>query len=365
MFSRQPVAIRSFAARVCGEFDHIMWVSMTDSGPKFLNLELSGMLPDNVCTETSRSFGESIQFVPGVSDVKNKKTEFTFTFKNTFDSSMKISAEWKNNALWSIQPKTITGTVPPGVVYSQRFHVEFKGTSWAGLPQLGCRFRAGSFKLDQDKTLSLSCVSSIWSDISSITARRAKEAPKIDGKLDEALWKQSATVDDLMYPDLSGTAEPKTQIWFAYDDKNLYLTCRCDEEDMKNLVAKVHSRDGDVWNDDSIEFFLDTNLDHTTYYQFDVNSLGTVYDGTGIGQRNFNANVQVATSCDDNGWTVELAIPWKDMNVQPLAAGTKMGYEIARVRPRNGVEETVFQFPPLGVAFNHHSELFGLLTFGQ
>jgi 3',5'-cyclic AMP phosphodiesterase CpdA len=349
----------------CGEFDHILWVSMTDSGPKFINLELSGMLPDNVCTDASRNFGESIQFIPGVSDEKNKKSEFTLTFKNTFDSPMKISATWKNSALWSIQPKTISGTVQPGEVYSQKFQAEFKGTSWAVLPQLACRFNAGSFRLEQDVTLSRSCLGSIWADISSITARKASHAPEIDGKLDDALWKKPATVDDLIYPDLSGTAEPKTQTWFGYDDKNLYLACRCEEENMKEMIAKIHDRDGDVWTDDCIEFFLDTNLDRKTYYQFDVNSLGTVYDGTGIGQRNFNANVQVATSRDDKGWAVELAIPWKDLNVQPPVTGKKMGFEIARVRPGKGSQQNISQFPPLGVVFNHHPELFGLLTFGQ
>jgi hypothetical protein len=134
---------------------------------------------------------------------------------------------------------------------------------------------------------------------------------------------------------------------------------------MKEMIAKIHDRDGDVWTDDCIEFFLDTNLDRKTYYQFDVNSLGTVYDGTGIGQRNFNANVQVATSRDDKGWAVELAIPWKDLNVQPPVTGKKMGFEIARVRPGKGSQQNISQFPPLGVVFNHHPELFGLLTFGQ
>jgi hypothetical protein len=132
---------------------------------------------------------------------------------------------------------------------------------------------------------------------------------------------------------------------------------------MKELVAKVHQRDGDVWNDDCLEFFLDTNRDRKMYYQFDINPIGTVYDGTGVGQKNYNADVQVATSRDDKGWTVELAIPWKDLCVQVPVEGAKMGYEIARIRPRTDSKEFVFQFPPLGKASNHQPELFGTLTF--
>lgn len=37
-----------------GEFDHISWVTMTDDGPKFANLELSGILKDDVSTRASR-----------------------------------------------------------------------------------------------------------------------------------------------------------------------------------------------------------------------------------------------------------------------------------------------------------------------
>lgn len=37
-----------------GEFDHISWVTMTDEGPKFANLELSGILKDDVSTRASR-----------------------------------------------------------------------------------------------------------------------------------------------------------------------------------------------------------------------------------------------------------------------------------------------------------------------
>jgi hypothetical protein len=348
----------------CGEFDHIMWVSMTNSGPKFLNLTLNGMLPSDVCTEKSLKFSESVKFVPVDSANGTKGTDFTFTFKNTFDAPMTIKAAWKNDPLWSIQPNAISGIVGPGEVYSQSFQVEFKGNTWIPLPKLICRFSAGTFKGSWDVTPSMDCFGSLWSDVSTITAGRAGQAPTIDGKLNDTLWQKAATVESLMCPDLSGPAAPRTQAWLAYDDQNLYLAWRCAEENMKDLVATVRERDSSVWTDDCIEFFLDTDLDRKTYYQFDVNPLGTIYDGTGIGNKNFNADVQVATSRDDKGWTVELAIPWKDLNLQSPKAGTKMAYELARLRPRNN-EETVSQFPPLGRASNHQPKLFGVLVFGQ
>lgn len=37
-----------------GEFDHISWVTLTEEGPKVVNLALSGILDDDISTETSR-----------------------------------------------------------------------------------------------------------------------------------------------------------------------------------------------------------------------------------------------------------------------------------------------------------------------
>jgi 3',5'-cyclic AMP phosphodiesterase CpdA len=349
---------------LCGEFDHMMWVSMTDSGPKFLNLELKGLLPEDISTDANTNFAAGVRFVPDTSTGQTKKNDFYFTFKNTLNVPVTMKAEWKNNSFWSIQPKTIDGTIQPGKNYFQSFHAELKGDRWTQLPELACQFQAGAFTSQWDITPPLNC-NPVWTGFSRITVNRTTQPPTINGKLTDTVWKQTATINNLMYPDLSGPATPGTQVWLAYDDKNLYLACRCEEKDMKSLMAKVHQRDGDVWKDDCLEFFLDTNLDHKTYYQFDVNTLGTIYDATGFGNNSekYNANnIQVAASRESGDWTVEMAIPWNDLNIQPPKSGTRMGYEISRLRPGKN-DEGVFQFPPLGKAFNHQPELFGMLTF--
>jgi predicted phosphodiesterase len=348
-----------------GEFDHVMWVSMTDSGPKFANLELCGILPEDLCTEASLKLWKSTRFESKTSSINTNGTDFTFSFKNEFDMPMKFMSTWKDDSLWSIQPKIISETVQPGKAYSQVFHAEFNGNNWVPLPKLACQYTAGTFNGSNDLTPSLDCFSSIWSKNSIITAKYTRRIPKIDGKLDDPLWKRPSTVNNLMYPDLSGWAVPQTQVWIAYDEKNLYVAWQCEEKDMKNLIARQTERDSYVWNDDCLELFLDPSKDHKIYYQFDINPLGTIYDGTGFGDRTFNANVQVAALRGDDCWTVELAVPWKDLKVQPSVAGTTIRYELSRLRQRNNKEQAVMQFPPLGKAFNHQPELFGTLILGQ
>jgi 3',5'-cyclic AMP phosphodiesterase CpdA len=348
-----------------GEFDHIMYVSMTDTGPNYLNLTLNGMLPDDIFTDGSLKFGKSIRFIPEKKDKKANGVDFTFTFKNTFDVPMTVTGRWEKDTLWSIRPQTISGIIPPNEVYSQSFHVELNRDNWAPLPGLVCRFNAGAFKLERDITPTPDCFDLLWSELSRITVYRADHAPTIDGKLNDALWRRAATVNNFMYPDFSDSAVPGTQVWLAYDDNNLYMAWRCEEKDMKGLVTTVKDRDGNVWTDDCFEFFLDTNFDRKTYYQFVVNSLGTVYDGKMLGKKQFNADVQVATSREAWGWTVELAIPWSDLDIQPPVAGMKMGYELSRRRPRQDSDGSVFQFPPLGSDRNHQPEYFGIMTFDR
>jgi len=349
----------------CGEFDHIMWVSMTDSEPKFINLELSGMLPEDVCTEVQRKFGESIKFVPASSSDSHESNTFTLTFKNPFDVPLTVNGRWKKDVVWTVQPEKIQDTVPPGKIYTKQFHAEFNGNSWAKLPSLTCEFSAGSFVLKQDFMPQLNCFGSIWSSFSAITVNRSVQTPKIDGRLDDPVWKRPAVVDNLINPDLSTKAAPATQTWLAYDDQNLYVAWRCEEFDMQKLLAIVKERDGNVWNDDCVEFFIDSDQDRKTYLHFEVNPLGTLYDGEGNGNKTYNADAQVAASQDPNGWMVELAIPWKDLNVKFPKPGTQMNYEIARIRPGKACPQSVFQFPPLGIPNNHQPEYFGVLTLGQ
>lgn len=70
-----------------------------------------------------------------------------------------------------------------------------------------------------------------------------------------------------------------TEAWLAYDDNNLYLSVRCIEPNLDKLVTKTTKRDGRVWQDDSIEFMIDTNLDRKTYFHFVANAAGVIYDG--------------------------------------------------------------------------------------
>ena len=106
------------------------------------------------------------------------------------------------------------------------------------------------------------------------------DAPVIvDGALDEPCWKDAEVAQNFSLNEGSGPAKAQSRAFVAWDDKNLYVAYRCDEPQMKSLVAKVKERDGRVWEDDCIEIFLLPNRTNPQdFYHVVFNTLGTLRD---------------------------------------------------------------------------------------
>ena len=93
---------------------------------------------------------------------------------------------------------------------------------------------------------------------------------------------------------------------------------------MSALAANVTTRDGPVWNDDSVELFLgcgERALGH--YKHFIVNAAGTVYDAHVI-EKDWDANVRAGASRSADTWSVELAIPLSSFGRAPRAGDVWM-----------------------------------------
>ena len=108
----------------------------------------------------------------------------------------------------------------------------------------------------------------------------------------------------------------------------------------------------------SDKIFIDTNRDRKTYYQLVVNTAGTTYDALCY-DKTFEMNAKVAASKKDNSWTVEVAIPWENINTASPVENTKMGF--ALVRTRTQTDE--MQQYPVFFGPNHQPEMFGDLAF--
>ncbi len=155
-----------------------------------------------------------------------------------------------------------------------------------------------------------------------IVIPKLASAPKIDGTLDNPIWKdQALKIEDFFQftPKEKGIPTQKTVAYVGYDQKNLYFAFRCYDTEPKKIRASITNRDN-IIDDDWIVIFLDTFNEKRRAFAFILNPLGVQLDAIRIEEGGndrmdgswdtvFYSNGKI----DDEGYTVELAIPFKSI----------------------------------------------------
>jgi Carbohydrate family 9 binding domain-like len=149
----------------------------------------------------------------------------------------------------------------------------------------------------------------------------------VDGKLDEAAWRAAEWSD--AFVDIEGDARPRprftTRMKMLWDDEFLYIAADMLEPD---VWATLTTRDAVIFQDNDFEVFIDPDGDTHEYYELEVNALKTAWDlllpqpyrdgGSAIDGWDI-AGLQVGVDIrgtlnkpgdKDDGWSVELALPW-------------------------------------------------------
>jgi len=162
-----------------------------------------------------------------------------------------------------------------------------------------------------------------------------KTDPTIDGNiLSEAIWEQVPAITDLkqIKPNYNQPASEETAIRVAYTHKTLYIAVICYDKTPDQIVVSDSRRDGDLSDEDSFLFILDTYNDQQNGFLFGTNANGMEYDAQidNEGEGNFSANRQqggvvggtninwdasweVKTETGDYGWSAEFAIPLRSI----------------------------------------------------
>lgn len=148
-----------------------------------------------------------------------------------------------------------------------------------------------------------------------------KDAPKIDGVLDEDLWRRASA-----FPIRSKTGgfahdhESICRIAYTTDGLMLGLESAAVGPRLKTDAAE---RDGKLWEDDSFEIFLKLPdmKNEIEFVQFIVNSRGVLFDQKNRDVR-WNAAVEVQASSSGKKWFVEMFVPFKSLAVATPRPGT-------------------------------------------
>ena len=160
--------------------------------------------------------------------------------------------------------------------------------------------------------------------------RWAASPPKIDGKLDDAVWQNAQLVDafaSAWLPEGERKPPTATKARLLWDREYLYFAAEMEDTD---VLATITEQDGAIWLCDVFELFFKPAKDTPGYYEFEVNAANAKLDmflasrGSGgytrhARDRDFHIEsaVQVRGTINnwsdtDKGWTVEGRIPWRD-----------------------------------------------------
>ena len=146
--------------------------------------------------------------------------------------------------------------------------------------------------------------------------RSLNKAPKIDGLLTDDAWKGLEIANDfiMMEPNNGDKEDPnyKTEVKVLYDDEALYVSAMMYDPEPSKIAMEFTNRDS-YGQADHFSLVLNPNNDGLNATLFEVTAAGTQVDAKvtdGKDDRNWSAVWKSAVKILDNGWAVEMKIPY-------------------------------------------------------
>lgn len=183
---------------------------------------------------------------------------------------------------------------------------------------------------------------------------------QIDGRLDPQEWAGAVKVSGFTISGSDKLAPEQVTMRLLHDRERLYLGVTCYESNMAKLKTAARVTDGPFWLDDSIEFFIDANHDHETYWQFAATAKAVRYDNQ-QGDSSWNSAWQTAAQRGANAWSIEAAVPFADLKQKAPTPGTIWGFNLCRERQAGGSLE-LYNWADVQRVFKN-ADLFGHLYF--
>jgi len=155
------------------------------------------------------------------------------------------------------------------------------------------------------------------SDSKKATAVRTPTPPRMDGLVNDDVWKLAVPITDFVQHDpLEGEAPTqRTEVRILYDNEALYIGWKLYDPEPQKIVARLARRDDQV-ESDFVSVRLDSYHDHQTAFEFTVNAAGVRTDilqyNDGMDEdESWDVVWQAETAITPDGWSAELKIPFK------------------------------------------------------
>lgn len=165
------------------------------------------------------------------------------------------------------------------------------------------------------------------------TPQRITSTITLDGYPDESVWQQIDPLPLTMYqPVYQGEMSERTEIKVAYDNEYFYISGKLYDSEPDKIIANTMYRDR-YSGDDTFAIILDTFNDNENARWFFVTPTGVRVDqliskdseGNGSINRNWETYWDAATQITDEGWFVEIRIPFSSLGFQVVDEEVIMG----------------------------------------
>ncbi|HPG29658.1 MAG TPA: carbohydrate-binding family 9-like protein [bacterium] len=189
----------------------------------------------------------------------------------------------------------------------------------------------------------------------------------IDGIPDEDVWKNVGKISGF-FNIKTGEISDRTTAKIIQNSENIYISFECADD---YIFAEEIKKDGKVYNDDCVEFFIDLDGFGKKYFEFEVNALNTVFDAEIIynnGNIDFDKavlwdceNLETAVNKNKDGYSVEIKIPLISLFAGDLSQYKNVKFNVYRI-DRN---KEKFNFFAYGKTINwfHEPEYFKRIEF--
>ncbi len=174
-------------------------------------------------------------------------------------------------------------------------------------------------------------------------AAPVEEAPIIDGKVDDDIWRRAKVITDFIQAERyeGEPATERTEVRILYDDRNVYVGVICYDSEPPEIIVTDARRDSNLDDTDSFRIIFDTYHDKQNGFIFGTNPVGIEYDAQvtnegqggggggppGGGSRsqggaasgfnlNWDTSFTVATDLGEYGWSAEFAIPLRTLRYE-------------------------------------------------
>jgi photosystem II stability/assembly factor-like uncharacterized protein len=180
--------------------------------------------------------------------------------------------------------------------------------------------------------------------------------PRLDGRLDDALWKVAKPISLTGLAD--DAASPAAAV-LAFDDEFLYLAASCRKvQGVEYAKADgPRSSDTDLSKRDRITLLLDIDRDYASCWALTIDHRGWPAESC-FGDATWNPDWFIAAGGDEQFWTIEAAIPLAELTPNKPQVRDVWCLGLQRIIPQVGLQS--FTTP---VTAEPRPEAMGLLVF--